>query len=54
MMDITLYIYIVHNKALTSLDIDKYNYIREIALSWPLYLGFDFPCRYFSLFTIGI
>ena len=24
----------------------KYNYIREIALSWPLYLRFDFPCMY--------
>ena len=24
----------------------KHNYIREIALSWPLYLGFDFPCMY--------
>ena len=24
----------------------KYNYIHEIALSWPLYLGFDFPCMY--------
>ena len=35
---------------------DKYNYIREIAVSWPLYLGFDSPCKYFwfSMYVLGV
>ena len=30
----------------------KYNYIREIALSWPLYFWFSMPCMYLGI--IGV
>ena len=49
MMDITLYIYIVHNKALTSLDIDK-NIWWKIVICLEKYLCVDICWKQFFYF----